>query len=81
MDNIKSTNDGYQFIQDNPCKYYNSLGKCDIYKIRPNSCKNYPVSINGLCINSQCNNAIEIAVYIITKLIEECLELRKKIYS
>jgi Fe-S-cluster containining protein len=77
MDNIESKSNGYKFKQDKPCKYINPNGNCDIYKIRPISCRDYPFSVRGFHISPHCNNAVEIGVYFINKLIEECLELSK----
>lgn len=74
QDNLEPHGNNFKFIEDNPCRYYDSSAKrCIVYNKRPISCQTYPLSDLGLHISPKCNNAIQIAAVKIRNLIDDCL--------
>lgn len=72
----------FQFREDKPCKFYDHhIKRCKIYNIRPQVCRNYPLTLEGSAENAHytvnlrenCNYAIHIVLLKSMILFDEAL--------
>lgn len=68
-DIINSRGGMYKFKKEKPCKFFNKdLKKCEIYDLRPNSCREYPCPGGRIVYAGDCE-------YVVQYMFEECKNL------
>lgn len=59
----------YKFKEEKPCKFFNDeLKKCEIYDLRPTSCRDYPCHQGNIIFAGDCE-------YMVRYMFEECKNL------
>lgn len=65
----------YKFKEENPCKFFNNeLKKCEIYDLRPRSCREYPCLGGNIVFAGDCEYMVQYMFEECKNLLIECLQ-------